>query len=210
MKRPIAIALACAVVIALPAATAIAGNGNGKGQVKSLTAKECNAERRADSGAFQAAFGNQSGEHAMRNCKRETRSEVNGKVENAAQECAALRDEMGVDGFIREFGTNEAGGEGTPGWHRNAFGMCVSGKVGEAIEDDVDDFETAAQQCRAARADDPEEFLETWGNNNGPNGENNAPNGENSQGAEHKAFGKCVSSTARDLEQEEDEEEDEE
>jgi hypothetical protein len=203
MKRPIAIALACAVVIALPAATAIAGNGNGKGQVKSLTAKECNAEKRADSGAFQAAFGNQSGEHAMRNCKRETRSEVNGEFKNAAQECLAMRE--AEDPNFLEMGTNTPN-ENSQGTDKNALGKCVSSMVRDEVEDDVDDFETAAQQCRAERADDPEEFLETWGNNNGPNGENNATNGESSQGAEHKAFGKCVSATARDLEQEEDEE----
>ena len=197
MKRPIMIALACAVAIMLPVATAIAGNGNGKGQVKSFTAKQCNAQKGADSGAFEAAFGDRSGEHTMRNCKRETRSEVNGEVGNAAQTCAALRD-ADPEAFIVEFGTN--GKEGTPGWHRNAFGKCVSGMVTGEIEDDVDDFETAAQQCRAERADDPEEFLDTWGGNNVSDGENNSPNGENSQGAEHRAFGKCVSSTARGLE----------
>ena len=92
MKRPITIALAFAVAIALPVATAIAGIGNGKGQVKSLTAKQCNEERRANSGALQATFGDQSGKHAMRNCKRETSSEVNGEVRNAAQECLAMRE----------------------------------------------------------------------------------------------------------------------
>jgi hypothetical protein len=70
------------------------------------------------------------------------------------------------------------------------------------IEDDVDDFEGAAQQCRADRADDPEDFLDTWGGNDVADGENNASDGDNSQGAEHRAFGRCVSSTARELEQE--------
>jgi hypothetical protein len=206
MKRPITIALASAVAIALPVATAVAGNGNGKGQVKSFTAKQCNAEKRADSGAFQAAFGNPSGEHAMRNCKRETRSEVNGEVENAAQQCLADR-EADLAGFLDEWGTNTP--NSAQGTDRNALGKCVSAMVGPEIDEDVDDFETAAQQCRAERAEDPEDFLDTWGNNDVPNGENNATNGENSQGAERKAFGKCVSSTARDLEQEEDEEDEE-
>jgi hypothetical protein len=197
MKRPIMIALACAVAIMLPVATAIAGNGNGRGQVKSFTAKQCNAEKRADSGAFQAAFGDRSGEHAMRNCKRETRSEVNGEVENAAQECLAMREED-PDGFL-DWGTNSPN-PNSQGTDKNALGKCVSSMVTGEIEDDVDDFETAAQQCRAERADDPEEFLDMWGNNNVSDGENNSPNGENSQGAERKAFGRCVSSTARGLE----------
>jgi hypothetical protein len=200
MKRPIMIALAFAVVIALPAATAIAGNGNGRGQVKSFTAKQCNAEKRADSGAFQAAFGDRSGEHAMRNCKRETRSEVNGEVENAAQECLAMREED-PDDFLEEWGTNSPN-PNSQGTDRNALGKCVSGTVRPEIEDDVDDFDAAAQQCRAERADDPEEFLDMWGNNNVSDGENNASDGENSQGAEHRAFGRCVSSTAREPEQE--------
>jgi hypothetical protein len=199
MKRPItiALALALAVAIVVPAATAIAGNG--KGQVKSFTAKQCHAQERTDSGAFQAAFGNQSGEHAMRNCKRDTRSEVNGEVDNAAHECLELRETD--PGFFDEFGTN--------GNLRNALGKCVSGKVSEAIEDDVDDFESAAQQCRAERADDPDDFLDTWGDNDVADGENNAPDGENSHRAQRGAFGKCVSAHARDLEQEEEDEEEE-
>jgi hypothetical protein len=200
MKRPITIALAFAVAIALPVATAIAANGNGKGQVKSFTAKQCNAQKRADSGAFQADFGNLSGEHAMRNCKRETRSEVIVEVRNAAQACAAERAAIGVMAFINKYGTNQK--ENLPpnsqapfhsqGAMRNAFGKCVSGLVGPEIDSDVDAFLTAAQQCRADRAADPELFLETWGNNDS-DGETNAPDGEKSKGAERKAFGKCVS-----------------
>ena len=205
MKRPITIALALAVAMALPAATAIAGIGNGKGQVKRLTAKQCTAEMQVDRGAFEVAFGDQSGEHAMRNCKRETRSEINGEFRNAAQECAALRDEMGALEFIQAFGTNLPPNEQAllngKGFMRNAFGKCVSGIVRGEIEDNVDGFQTAAQQCRAERAADPEVFLGTWGNDVS-GGENNAAGGENSNGAERKAFGRCVSSTTRQLEQE--------
>ena len=81
------------MAIALPVATAIAGIGNGKGQVKSLTAKQCT--RRGGRTAARVpgyVFGDQSGKHAMRNCKRETSSEVNGEVRNAAQECLAMRE----------------------------------------------------------------------------------------------------------------------
>jgi hypothetical protein len=221
MKRPITIALAFAVAIVLPVATATAGNGNGKsqggkslkGQAKSLTAKQCTAEMRGNSGAFEAAFGDQSGQHAMRNCKRETTSEVNGEFKNAAQECAAIRadfiEEFGAEEgaleFMKAFGTNlpknEQAALNGKGFMRNAFGKCVSGIVRGAIEDDVDDFQTAAQQCRVERAADPDLFLETWGNNL-TDAENNAQGGENSRGEERKAFGKCISSTARGLEQE--------
>jgi hypothetical protein len=209
MKRPITIVLAFAVAIALPVATAIAANGNGRGQVQSFTAKQCNLEKRADSGAFQADFGDQSGEHAMRNCKRETRSEVIVEVRNAAQACAAERD-ADVEAFIGKYGTNQKEGQlpdqshapgHSQGALRNAFGKCVSGLVRPQINEDVDAFQTAAQQCRADRAADPEGFLGTWGNSVSDN-ENNAPDGENSRGAERKAFGKCVSSTARQVEQE--------
>jgi hypothetical protein len=195
------------VAIALPVATAIAGNGNGRGQVKSFTAKHCNAERRADSGAFQAMFADpQSGKHAMRNCMRETRSEVNGDFKNAVQFCRNEIVKLGLDVFIDTYGSNEAPNpqarDHGQGFLRNAFGKCVSGEVSQAIDDDVDDFETAAQQCRAERAADPDTFLGTWGGNNVSEGQNNAPDGEKSKGAERKAFGKCVSATARQLEQE--------
>jgi hypothetical protein len=208
MKRPIAIALALAVAIVLPVATAIAangngrGNGNGKGQVKSFTAKQCNTERKAESGAFTAAFGDLSGKHAMRNCKRETSSEVIVEFKNAAKACAAERDSnppASVEAFIVKYGANDqAQGKGAM---RNAFGKCVSGKVRDEIAEDVDDFQAAAQQCRADRAADPDLFLDTWGTNVS-NPENNASGNEKSKGAERKAFGKCISSTARGLDQE--------
>jgi hypothetical protein len=202
MKRPIAIALALAVAIVLPVATAIAANGNGRGQVKSFTAKQCNELKRADSGAFKADFGDLSGEHMMRNCKRETSSEVIVEFKNAAKACAAERDSnppASVEAFIVKYGANDqAQGKGAM---RNAFGKCVSGKVRDEIAEDVDDFQTAAQQCRADRAADPEAFLGTWGTNVS-NPENNASGNEKSKGAERKALGKCVSSTARGLEQE--------
>ncbi len=54
-------------------------------------------------------------------------------------------------------------------------------------------------RCRSA---DLELFLATWGNGVSEV-ENNAPEGENPNAAERKAFGKCVSSTAQQVEQEE-------
>ena len=72
--------------------------------------------------------------------------------------------------------------------------------VRDEIGEDVDAFQTAAQQCRAERAANPDLFLDTWGNN-ASNLENNSPGGENSQGAERKAFGRCVSETTRELKQ---------
>ena len=210
MKRPTLTALALAVAIALPVATAIAGNGNGKVSVKSLTAKQCTAQKRTDSGAFRAAFGDQSGEHAMRDCMRESRAEVNGEFQNAAQACAAERGETdeSIAAFLDTYGSNQedlppnsqAAGH-SQGAMRNAFGKCVSSKVGPQIEEDVDAFQSAAQQCRAARSADPVGFLATWGNVSEV--ESNAPDGENSNGAERRAFGKCVSSTAQQVEQEE-------
>jgi hypothetical protein len=202
MKRPITIALAFAVAIALPVATAIAANGNGKGQVKSFTAKQCVEQMRAERGAFQATFGDLSGEHAMRNCKRETRSEVIVEFRNAAQFCHnELSVTLGLEDFLEKYGTNQKEGQlpdqshapgHSQGALRNAFGKCVSSMVRGEIAEDVDDFQTAAQQCRADRAADPDAFLGMWGNNVSE-GQNNAPDGEKSKGAERKAFGKCVS-----------------
>jgi hypothetical protein len=186
------IALACAVATAVPAASGIAGNGNGNGgHSKSLAAKQCAAEKKADRAAFKAVHG----KHAMRNCIRGTDSEIEDDQANAAQECRAERDEIGEEAFAEKYGTNEPKGEKSQGTNRNAFGKCVSGKVKDEIDADVEAFDNAARECRDERESDPEGFRETWGTN--------SPKGEKSKGAKRNAFGKCVSSKAKEADTEE-------
>lgn len=183
MKRAITIALACAVGMALPA-SAVAGNGNSntKGQTKKLAAKHCKDANKADNGAFKAVWG----KNAMRDCKHAARSEVRNLRSNAAHECRDER-ELGVEDFQAEYGTN--GKEGTNGYKRNAFGMCVSGKVRAEINDGVEAFANAARQCRDERSEiGVEEFQKQYGSSS---------KAEQAKGGKRFAFGKCVSSKAK-------------
>jgi hypothetical protein len=182
MKRAITVAFACTVAVVLPAASGIASNGNGHS--KSLAAKQCAALKKADRGAFRAMFG----KHAMRDCIRDAASELEDEKVNAAQQCRADRD-LDPEGFQELWGTNEPQGEKSHGTNKNAFGKCVSARVRDEVDDEVDDFDNAARQCRADRDLDPEGFRELWGTNE--------PKGEKSKGTNKNAFGKCVSATAK-------------
>ncbi|MGH2990140.1 MAG: hypothetical protein ACRDMA_09785 [Solirubrobacterales bacterium] len=135
MKRAITLALSCAVAVALPAGSALAGNGNGngngEGHGKSLAAKECAAQKKADKAAFRALYG----KHAMRNCIKGTESVTPDELANAAQQCRAER-EADPEGFRETWGTNDPKGEKSQGAKRNAFGKCVSSTVKEDVEED--------------------------------------------------------------------------
>ena len=61
---------------------------------------------------------------------------------------------------------------------KHAMRNCVKGTTEEV----VDELKNAAQECKAARAEDPDAFRDTWGANE---------NGRN-------ALGKCISSTVRE------------
>jgi hypothetical protein len=136
MKRAITIALVCAVAVALPAATASAKNGNGKPAKNNAAKKECNAFKKSDRSAFQAAFGDRSGKHpgkhAMRDCKRAAKGDND--LVNAARAC---RDERDADpvAFQAAWGTNEPAGEKSEGTQKNAFGKCVSETAKHGDED---------------------------------------------------------------------------
>lgn len=199
MKRAMTIALSCTVAVLLPASVAVAGNGNGG---KSLVSKACVAEKKGlkkelGNKAGKAAFRAIHGKHAMRNCKKGMSEEVEDAKVNASQECRAERDEIGEEAFAEQYGTNAPKGEKSKGAGKNAFGKCVSGKVKDEINDDVEDTVNAARTCRDAREADPEGFAEQWGTN--------APKGAKSKGAKRNAFGKCVSATAKQADEEEDE-----
>jgi hypothetical protein len=73
---------------------------------------------------------------------------------------------------------------------KHAMRNCIRGTE----EVTPEELKNAAQECRAAREADPEGFQELWGTN--------APQGENSQGAKRNAFGKCVSATVKEDEEE--------
>jgi hypothetical protein len=137
MKRAFTIVLACAAVAALPAAGALAGNGNGK--AKGLAAKQCAADKKDDKADFKALWD----KPAMRNCIRATAPEVQEELRNAAQECRALR-EMDEDRFREDWGTNDP--KAAEGKGRNAFGKCVSSKVGEVEPDEEEEEEEQEEE----------------------------------------------------------------
>jgi hypothetical protein len=109
---------------------------------------------------------------------------------NAARAC---REERGThpasrEAFAINYGTN---GNAENGYRRNAFGKCVSmiAKAKEHAADEKDqqeatEWKNAAEECDAARDASAETFATTWG-------------------TDEDAFGKCVSKTAQENNDEE-------
>jgi hypothetical protein len=144
---------------------------------------------------------------------------------NAAAACKRIRTEMGAEAFKQAYGTNKnranafgkcvsklakaqdentseaksackteqaAGPEafadkwGTGKNKSNAFGKCVSASAKQANQADEQAQENAAKTCKKERAADPAAFTAKWGKN----------------GNKRNAFGKCVSATAKQQQQE--------
>ena len=170
--------IVAALVGSMLMVSAVASAAKPEPSAKKLTQQLCKAERKADKNAFKATYG----KRAMRTCKKGEKSEVKAEIRNASQECRAERD-ADEDAFNEKYGSNKNG--------KNAFGKCVSSSVKDEISDDVEEFENAAKECKAERAEDRDAFKETYGSNK---------NGKN-------AFGKCVSSKSADADEEDDSEE---
>jgi hypothetical protein len=113
---------------------------------------------------------------------------VTGKdKENAARECRALKKAMGTENFRNEFGTNKN--------KRNAFGKCVSRKSREEARERRAAKRNAAKDCKAEQDDpnfaashDGKSFDEFYATNTKSQGKGKGKN----------AFGKCVSSKAKE------------
>ena len=142
-------------------------------QARDLAAKQCHAEKKADKAAFKSLYG----DHAMRKCIKGETPESEDELRNAAQECKAERD-ADPAGFQATYGSEEGS--------RNAYGKCVSSKVKAENSEDVEEFDNAAQECKAERAEDPEAFKETYGTK-----------------GKRNALGKCVSGKVKNAEDEE-------
>jgi hypothetical protein len=166
VRKQLIVASTCVAALFGGVATAAAD----KPSDESKAAKAlCVEQKQADKAAFEATYG----KNAMRNCKRAARDEVSEAAKNAAQECRAEQ-EADPALFTETYGSNKNG--------KNAFGKCVSTKSDEAAEEEVEEFQNAAQECRAEREADPAGFAETYGSN------------ENKK----NAFGKCVSSKVQE------------
>jgi hypothetical protein len=172
MKKTLIIA-GTALALAVPVASA----ADQTPSAKQTAHKLCKAERAADKAAFKAKYGTttkkkQNGQNAYRNCVRQNAGEAQTAVAEAREACAAHK-------------TAEKG----KGQENNAYGKCVSGAVRTAVQEQVETFKNAAQECRDERGDTDESktaFRETYGTN---------ANKKN-------AFGKCVSGKVKEQEQE--------
>ena len=134
-------------------------------EAKKLAHQQCNAEKRADKGAFKATYG----KRAMRTCKKGEKSEFKDELKNAAQECKEER-MADPDAFKDKYASNYN--------EKNAFGKCVSQAVKAEMADEVEAFKNAAKECKTYREDVGKHvFNETYGSNNN----------------KRNAFGKCVS-----------------
>lgn len=180
------LAMGLLAAVALPASAAAQPPSKAD---KRSAAKECRAERGTDDAtreAFKAKYGNFG--KCVSAGARERKAERKEARSNAAGECRAEREAMGVDAFREQYGTNRN--------KRNAFGKCVSGKVKEErAEEEQDDEQevaathNAAKACAAERDEMGEDaFADKYGTN----------------GNKRNAFGKCVSATAAEQEDEPD------
>jgi hypothetical protein len=123
-----------------------------------------------------------------------TGSAVTGKDKsNAARECRALKKAMGTENFREAFGTNKN--------KHNAFGKCVSKKSREEARERRSAKRNAAKDCKAEQDDpnfaashDGKTFDEFYGTNTKSHGKGKGKN----------AFGKCVSSKAKENKEEAD------
>jgi hypothetical protein len=192
MKKLIAVGSALAM-LALPAAA----TGKPDSTDRSNAAKECRTERGSTDAtreAFAVKYGtNKNRKNAFGKCvsKRALDEEKEGTTahKNASQECKAEAEELGAEAFAAKYGTGKNGS--------NAHGKCVSQKAkqheAEADADDQDqiaDRKSAAKTCATERKElGRDAFAEKYGTNKN----------------KRNAFGKCVSKTAKAL-QDDDEE----
>ncbi|MEX1142524.1 MAG: hypothetical protein WD993_06795 [Thermoleophilaceae bacterium] len=142
MKRAIGVCLALAM-LAVPA-TAIAKPVKPTKADRTNAAKDCKAER-AEIGveAFREKYGANKGKrNAFGKCvsqgARAEARERRAERRNAAKDCRAEREEVGVEAFREKYGSNKK-------TKRNAFGKCVSQTVRENREDEETEVEVEVE-----------------------------------------------------------------
>jgi hypothetical protein len=130
--------------------------------------------------AFKAAYGtNANRSNAFGKCvSKQIRAQQSDRI-SAAKQCKAEHGDAsfaaghGGKTFAEVYGTNKNG--------RNAFGRCVSKKAGQTQEDRVDATVNAARTCKAERRSlGSDAFAEKYAASKG-----------------RSAFGRCVSTTAK-------------
>jgi hypothetical protein len=179
MKRIGSVVLCCIGVAAIGGSVALADNP--APTPEQVTSHMC-VTKLHDWGvkAFKGFYGDgPKKQHAMRNCKGKHEDDGTDLVNNAAKQCKAEQADANFatthNGltFDQFYGTNDN--------DRNSFGKCVSGKVHEALDQEDENDQNAAQQCRAERNLDADAFRDKYGTNKN----------------KKNAFGKCVSALAK-------------
>lgn len=180
MKRTIGTCLAVISAATMSVAPAIADKPDKPAKpdkpsnAKAVAAQQCNGLKKADKAAFKSLYGPKQ---AMRNCKKSQTNASEGEFKNAAKECKA---EQAADPALFE----ETYGDDDPytAETANAYGKCVSSKVKEEDTEDTEEFDNAAKQCKAERAEDKDAFNAKYG----------------TEKSKYKnALGKCVSQTVK-------------
>jgi hypothetical protein len=158
-----AVTLASALLLSASIATAKPAHPEGAADT---AAQQCAALKKADKAAFKSLYG----KGGMSKCIKAQTKVAGTEAKNAAKECKA---EQAADpaGFDATYGDE---------YTSNAFGKCVSSKVGAEDTADTEEFANAAKECKSERAADPEAFKAEYGT--GKKWRN--------------ALGKCVSSKA--------------
>jgi hypothetical protein len=180
MKK-LTVSIGLAVVLAFPAGAVAKPNPDNAD--KRAAKAECKTLR-GNTAATREAFRTMHRSFAA--CVRKTAVEEAKEEQtahtNAAKECKAER-QADAQAFADKYGTTAN--------KRNAFGKCVStkAKAKEAAADEQDQqeataFKNAAKECDAERDADAEAFANKYGTN----------------ANKRNAFGKCVSSKARENE----------
>jgi hypothetical protein len=138
-----------------------------------LAAAACKTEKsEMGTKTFKKTYVAKSASKAMKACLAKQGVVAATELKNAAKTCKAQR-ESDPEGF-KAWGTNKNG--------KNAYGKCVSATARAATEETTENRVSAADTCKAMKADKKAEFDAAFGT------------GKN-------AFGKCVSKTAEELEQ---------
>jgi hypothetical protein len=187
MKRIGSVVLCCVGVAAIGAGVALADNATNPNWV---AAHQCTTDlHNMGVKNFKGFYGDPpKGQHAMRNCQRQHGKSANNVVNNAAEQCKAEQADPNFAAshggltFDQFYGTNDN--------DKNSFGKCVSRKVHEALDQQDQNVQNAAQQCRAERSDanfpathGGKSFTDFYGKNHN----------------KRNAFGKCVSQKAKAL-----------
>lgn len=116
---------------------------------KSIAKEQCQALKKADKAAFKAVYGSNS----IGKCVKAQTQTSDGELKNAAKACKAER-ASDPQAFEDKYGSAKSKGN-------NAFGKCVSSKVGEdddeADDDEADDDEDEADDDEVDDDDEGED-----------------------------------------------------